>query len=78
MKKKGFMKKLKETYGYGLVALGVYNVILLISYFKNGRDISVLPPKAEMFLTDIVLVAVTVLIVMLLDSRHPDSSGSEE
>ena len=86
MKAKVMFKNVKEHFICSLIYLGLYNVYLLLMYFKNGRDMSVLPPKTVIFLTDIILVVVMTIISMLIDfliiklrkNERSDSSGSDE
>lgn len=64
-------KEFKTIFGgslsFGLVALGAYNVYWFVYYFMHDRDISVIPPKMQLFLGDIAVVAVATVIVMLLE-----------
>lgn len=67
MNRKELKKILGGSFSFGLVALGTYNVYWFVYYFMHGRDISVIPPKMQLFLADIAVMAVTAVIVMLLE-----------
>lgn len=67
MDRKEFKKIFGGSFSFGLVALGAYNVYWFVYYFMHGRDISVIPPKMQLLLADISVVAVTTVIVMLLE-----------
>ena len=86
MNKVDFKKILKDNVSFGLIALGVYNIILFVRYINSGRDISVIPPKINLVLADILIVVITTIITMIIDSiirmlrknKSTDSSGPEE
>lgn len=89
MNKKEFIKWLKEGFYFVVVGIGFYNVILLLDYFKSGRDISVIPSKKVLFLFDLRLLFIGMIVVTLIDlififcyrrknKRTDSSSGSEE
>ena len=81
------IKVLKESFGCAIVALGVYNVLILIRYFKNGRDRSIISGDPKLYLSDLVVFAVTFVLILFIElirrklrkNKHSDSiSGSEE
>lgn len=86
MSKKDYVKILKESLGFGIAALGIYNILLLVRYFKDGMDRGQLPVNKDLFLTDIAIFAVTASAVMLVElisrklhkNRRPDSSETSE
>lgn len=86
MDRKELKKILGGSFSFGLVALGAYNVYWFMYYFMHGRDISVIPPKMQLFLADIAVVAVVTIIVMLLEiisrrlrrNRQTDSGETED
>lgn len=74
-------------FSLGLIIMGAYNVYWFVRYFMNGRDISIIPPKEDLFLTDIcILLVVTGLVIIYAvsriqrqnDEQHPNDSGSED
>lgn len=67
MDRKELKKILGGSFSFGLIVLGVYNVFWFVYYFMHGRDISVIPPKMQLFLADIAVVAVATIIAMLLE-----------
>lgn len=80
------LKVLKESLGCAVVALGVYNVLILVRYFKNGRDRSIISGDPKLYLTDFAVFAVTFIVIMavgmisrkLSKNKRPDSSGTSE
>lgn len=85
MEIKGFKKILGGSFSLGLIGLGEYNMYWFVYYFMHGRDISVIPPKMQLFIADIGVLAVIAITAMLfgvisrkLRGKKPDdSSGSE-
>lgn len=81
-----FKKILKDNVSFGLIALGVYNIILFVRYINSGRDISVIPAKINLVVADILVVVITTVITIIIDwiirmlckNKPTDSSGSEE
>lgn len=86
MDRKELKKILGGSFCFGLVALGAYNVYWFVYYFMHDRDISVIPPKMQLFLADIAVMAVTTVIVMLLEiisrrlrrNRQTDNGETED
>lgn len=86
MDKKELIKIVKEGVSFGLAALGIYNILLLVRYFKGGMDRSLIPLNTKLFLTDIAVVVLTALVVMLVElvsrklnkNKLSDSSGTNE
>lgn len=81
------IKVLKESFGCAILALGVYNVLILIRYFKNGRDRSIISGDLKLYLSDLVVFAATFVLILFIElirrklrkNKRSDSiSGSEE
>lgn len=86
MSREESIKVLKESLGCAVVALGVYNVLILLRYFKNGRDRSIISGDPKLYLTDLAVFAATFIVIMAVElisrklckNKRSDSSGSEE
>ena len=86
MNQTNLKKILKDNVSFGLLALGVYNIIIFGRYFKSGRDISVIPPKMELLLKDILIVVIVTAITMIIDiiirrlrkNKHTDTAADQE
>ena len=80
------VKVLKESLGCAVVALGVYNVLILIRYFKNGRDKSIISGDLKLYLSDLAVFAATFVLILFIElirrklhkNRRSDSSGGSE
>lgn len=85
MSKKDYVKMLKESFSFALLAMGIYNVAILIHYFRQGMDRAALPSNMYLFFVDaIILVGVTacIMVVELISckvrkNKKPDDSRTD-
>ena len=87
MNKEEIIKVLKESCLVGILTLGFYNVLILLRYFKNGRDRSIISGDPKLYLTDLSVFAAAFVLMFFIeliscklrkDKRFDSSSGSEE
>lgn len=87
MNKEERIKALKESCLVGILTLGFYNVLILIRYFKNGRDKSIISGDPKLYLTDLAVFAAAFVLMFFIEligckvrkNKRSDSiSGSEE
>lgn len=87
MSKEEIIKALKVSCLVGILTLGFYNVLILLRYFKNGRDRSIISGDPKLYLTDLAVFVATFIVIMAVEliscklrknKRSDSSSGSEE
>lgn len=67
MNRKELIKLLKESLSFGLVSLGIFNILLLVRYFKQGMDRSLIPPNITLFLLDAAIFVTATVIIMTVE-----------